>query len=406
MSDMRSFDFAELVYRQVESDELDYKSAMSWRTMTRQERGKIVRHLTAFANTRGGFLVIGVSENSSGVPCDCTGVTEEQSGSFDPTPVGDFINSHIEPAIDYTIERPLVDGKRYVIFVVRPFKKLPHVCCRGVEGELQEGVFYIRTPEASSRAARRAHEMQELLRRCMRNEREELGRVLRGILYESGQSAQQSSDRSSDLALDAERYFRKRKGRSGELPLFKFSIIPEKAPAVSLEDIPEIMQKSLFSCAKPEFLAREDIAAGRKNPSFWRFLAGDRPLLWQFFDNGLFCFLKYPQDDELTLENLARFCAEAVAFAGGLGENFNWSTELLTLKITVVPACDILVDGRYRIAAGRELTAEIERSAADLNSGRENHAARLLRRIGEMLRLPDHQLDSFKEKIRIFLERR
>ena len=406
MSDMRSFDFAELVYRQVESDELDYKSAMSWNTMTRQERGKIVRHLTAFANTKGGFLVIGVSENASGVPCNCTGVTEEQSVSFDPTPVGNFIHSHIEPAIDFTIERPLVDGKRYVIFVVRPFKKLPHVCCRGVEGELQEGVFYIRTTEASSRAARRAHEMQELLRRCMRNEREELGRVLRGILYESGMSMQMQSEKNSDLVLDAERYFRKRKGNGGNLPLFKFLIIPEKTPPVYQEDIPEIMQKSLFSCVKPEFLTEEDVSSGKRNPSFRRFLANDRPLMWQFFDNGLFCFFKYPQNDELSLENLARFCAEAVAFAAGLGENFNWSTELLTLKISIVPAEDMLIDNRYRIFAGKELSAEIERSVADLNSGRENHAARLLRRIGEMLRLPDHQLDSFKEKIRVFLERR
>ena len=33
-------------------------------------------------------------------------------------------------------------------------------------------------------------------------------------------------------------------------------------------------------------------------------------------------------------------------------------------------------------------------------------SARLLRRIGESLRLPDYKLDSFKENIRIFLERR
>ena len=65
---MRSYDCAELVKRKVESDELDYKSAMSWQQMSRQEKGKIVRHLTAFANTRGGFLVIGVSEDASGIP--------------------------------------------------------------------------------------------------------------------------------------------------------------------------------------------------------------------------------------------------------------------------------------------------------------------------------------------------
>ena len=402
---MRSYDFAELVNRKVESDELDYKSAMSWRTMSRQEKGKIVRHLTAFANTRGGYLVIGVSENASGVPAECTGVTEEQAGSFDPTPVGDFINSHIEPPLDYTIERPVVDGKRFVIFVVRPFKNLPHVCSRGVEGELQEGIFYIRTPEASSRPARRAHEMQDLLRRCMRNEREQLGRILRGILYESRQNPPQD-DYSSDLALDAERYFRNRKGRGHKFALLKFFITPDQAPEQEACELIPVMQKALFQCSQPEFLSPQEIAAGKKTSGSVRLLEQDKPVLWQMFDNGLFCYFKYLADDQLSLDNLARFCAETVAFAGNLGELFNWSEELLTLKIVLQPAEDIVIDKRYRCPAGKELAAEIKRSVADLNSGRENHAARLLRRIGESFQLPDKKLDQYKQAIGNFLERR
>lgn len=403
---MRSYDFAELVHRKVESDELDYKSAMSWRTMTRQEKGKILRHLTAFANTKGGYLVIGVSEDASGVPCNCTGVSEEEASSFDPTPVGDFINSHIEPPLDYTIERPTVDGKRFVIFVVRPFKTLPHVCSRGVEGELQEGIFYIRTAEASSRAARRAHEMQELLRRCMRNEREQLGRILRGILYETRSTPQTGNDYSSDLILDAERYFRNRRGRENHPLLFKFSITPEEPFFSDREELPEMMQKALFPCSQPEFLSKDEAVSGKKTPGSYRYLAQDKPMLWQFFDNGLFCYFKYPAEEDLSMERFARFCAEAVTFAGNLGEFAGWSEELLTLKISLAPCRDIMIDGRYRVGANKEISAEITRSAADLNSGRENHASRLLRRVGELLRLPDSKLDSFRQEIRNFLERR
>lgn len=402
---MRSYDFAELVNRKVESDELDYKSAMSWRSMSRQEKGKIVRHLTAFANTRGGYLVIGVSEDASGVPSECTGVTEEQAASFDPTPVGDFINSHIEPPLDYTIERPEVDGKRFVIFVVRPFKNLPHVCSRGVEGELQEGIFYIRTSEASSRPARRAHELQELLRRCMRNEREQLGRILRGILYESRQNPPRD-DYSSDLALDAERFFRNRKGREHQTALLKFFITPAQTPALELNEMIPGMEKSLFHCSQPEFLSPQEIAAGKKTPGSIRYLSQDKPLLWQMFENGFFCYFKYPSENQLSLDSLARFCAETVSFAGHLGEFFNWSEELLTLKIVLQPMEDIVIDKRYRCPAGKELAAEIKRSVADLNSGRENHAARLLRRIGESFQLPDKKLDHYKRAIGNFLERR
>ena len=66
-------DFEELVYRGVESDELDYKTHMSWNSMPRSAKGKLLRHLVAFANTRGGYLVIGVGEDQFGNPNLYTG---------------------------------------------------------------------------------------------------------------------------------------------------------------------------------------------------------------------------------------------------------------------------------------------------------------------------------------------
>ncbi len=178
-------DFRELVYRGVESDELDYKAPLNWNTMSRTAKAKIVRHVIALANTRGGFVVIGVGEDASGHPSVYTGLNKDEVHSFDPSVVGAFINRHVEPPVNFTIERPLIDGKRYAVLAVRPFSAMPHVCAYGVEGELQQGVFYIRTSDASSRAAVRAYEMHGLIQRALRNQRELLGRMLRGILYDS-----------------------------------------------------------------------------------------------------------------------------------------------------------------------------------------------------------------------------
>jgi len=405
MCAMRSYDFAELVKRKVESDELDYKSAMSWRDMSRQEKGKIVRHLTAFANTRGGFLVIGVSEDASGIPCMYTGVSEEQAATFDPTPVGNFINSHIDPPLDYIIERPLVDGKRYVIFAVKPFKNLPHVCSRGVEGELQEGIFYIRTAEASSRPARRAHEMQELLRRCMRNEREQLGRILRGILYESRQNIPDDAAHCNDLILDAGNYFRRRRGSGRKGILLKFAIIPD-VPLTLPADIRQwlaLIQNSVFPCSKPLFLSRDEAASGQETPGSVRFLAQNKPLMWQMFDNGSFCYFRYSDSNQITLEELARFCAEATAFAGNLGLALNLGEELFSLQFALSSTAVMSIDGSYH-SPEKEIAVEIRRSAADLASGRENHAARVLRRVGEHFQLPDKVIDRYSAAIRSFLE--
>jgi hypothetical protein len=83
----------------------------------------------------------------------------------------------------------------------------------------------------------------------------------------------------------------------------------------------------------------------------------------------------------------------------------NLSEELLTLKLSISPADEAVIDSIYRTTE-KEVSAEIRRSAADLISGQENHAARLLRRIGEEFQLPDRQLDRYQSAIITFLERR
>ena len=74
-----SNDLRELVYRGVESDELDYKAALNWTGMSRAARAKIVRHCIALANTKGGYIVVGVGEDASGHPSVYQGLTPEQA---------------------------------------------------------------------------------------------------------------------------------------------------------------------------------------------------------------------------------------------------------------------------------------------------------------------------------------
>lgn len=98
-----SNDFAELVHRGVESDVLDYKAVLCWTKMTRQAKGKIVRHCLALANTKGGCIVIGVGEDASGHPSVYMGLSREEVHSFDPTTVGQFVNRYVEPPIEFTM---------------------------------------------------------------------------------------------------------------------------------------------------------------------------------------------------------------------------------------------------------------------------------------------------------------
>ena len=76
----------------------------------------------------------------------------------------------------------------------------------------------------------------------------------------------------------------------------------------------------------------------------------------------------------------------------------------MTLKIAIAGTAAPEL-AHYR-AGSNEVTAEINRSAADLLSGRENHAARLVRRLGEGFKLPDSMLDQLEPAVKKFLERR
>ena len=410
---MRKYDFEDLIFRGVESDELDYKSAMSWDTMSRTAKGKIIRHLTAFANTKGGFLVIGVSEDPSGNPKLRTGVTPEQAGSFDPTPVGYFINNHIEPPIDFTIERPVIRGKYYVIFVVRPFKFTPHVCCKSIDDELRSGVFYIRTQEASSRPAYRAIEMQKLIQRAMRNSREELGRMLRGLLYETQNAVEEESGNICDDTVAESFHYFSRRVSGHTLPLLKLSVRPGdfQSGRYPLHVLRKAIENSWRLRTSAEFI-KDGENTSLETPGSLRYLSREQKKMWQFFDSGLFCFFQFKttSGNVILFKEFIRFCAEAVNFFANLYSELGWAEELLTLHLEIENAEKIILRDQAAgvsedfTANSSTVNVEICRSAADLASGRVNHTLRLIRRVGELFRIPDFRLDHLEAAVAEILE--
>lgn len=305
--------FEELVKRGVESEVLDYKGPMNFRSIGRTGQAKIARHMTALANTGGGHIVIGVGEDASGHPSVYSGLDAAEAHSFDPSNVGPVINHLIEPPIDFVIERPLVDGKRYAIITVRPFNFIPHVCAQGVAPELQQGVFYIRTGEAASRPACRAIEMQELLNRALFKQKAKLADFLRDILStEKIAVSEEGSQRyfDEDAAYSRGYFIRRKQNSSGfGAGVIELQIRPQWSydqQKFTLDELREAVNKAAeLNFSSGALLTPRDVRSAYFTNSSLRAMPDNEFRMWQLSRSGLFeLLLQAPKMDSGACEVL------------------------------------------------------------------------------------------------------
>lgn len=393
----------ELVYRGIESDTLDYKSPLDWNKMNHAQRAKLVRHAIAFANTRGGCIVIGVREDDAGRPVLYEGLSPEASRSFDPSAVGMFFNSCVEPPLDFTVERPTVDGKRYVIIVVRPFSALPHVCSRGVTGELQEGVFYIRTKSASSRPAYRAGELHTLVQHALRNQREELSRLLRGILFESSASDSPESGEAfrAELQSSTVYFTRRQKNDLKNLPagqlLFSWNARPTRYLADRYPLAAITKAADLAVPAHSNFISGWEFHEAYNTNVALRYFSAEHAKMWQLFRSGQIHWMTVMDEPkrQLVLKDLHRFSMEALTFFG------RYFSELGSAETVIDVGLHVRNTENWQLASegfGQpyicripEIELHLQRSAASLAAGDVRHADALAREFANRFNVPSDQ---------------
>lgn len=416
-----SIEWENLIYRGIESEELDYKAAQNWKELPRAGKAKFVRHCLAMANTKGGYIVVGVGEDASGKPSLYTGLTKEQLRTYDPTAVGNFINKYADPQIDLTIERPVVDGKRYVVFVIRRFSDIPHVCTFGCDNELQQGVFYIRTADAASRPAYRASEIHSIIQRALRNQREILGRMIRGILYEDRQFQEEDAlGRFREQRLNSRALFNRRKdNRSEGRIILEISVSPSRyvSKKFSLSELKRAFESSLYMFSENNFIEPGELEHAYFSNISLRCMPDHGRKLWQVFQSGFFHYICEVDGNERTLEYnfLVKLFAEAVFFLGQFYAELGYDNEMLSIGIRLDNVEQVVLSGmpvHVKNKSGGyvsripEIKTMLYRTAADLVSGNIEHTVRIIREICERFNMPDGRHLSLASEIRKYLEKR
>ncbi|HOK03688.1 MAG TPA: putative DNA binding domain-containing protein [Victivallales bacterium] len=416
-------DWRSIVYRGFESEELDYKAAQNWLKLNRYGKAKFARHCMALANTNGRYLVVGVGEDKSGKPCIYTGVTEQQSRSFDPTDVGNFINRFADPAIDFEIEKPVIDGKKYVIFVVKRFSLLPHVCCASCNSELQQGFFYIRTADAASRPAYKASEVHELVQRALRNQREHLGRMLRGILYENRKSLEpEAKIQFGEQLQSSEKFFQKLNTENnwGNGIKLQFNIFPPEfiGDKFSLSEIEESVLKSYFNPIDSPFFDPDKADDSYFTNISYRVICRSNKILLQAFSSGFIHYKRLfgKEKSSLSYLELLRFVTDSMMFIGRFYYELGYTDELLSVmfKLSDVENTSLSPDinfssqkkktTRSYVCRISEIHVRLQRSAADLMSGTVEHSERVFKEICERFNFSQGQHGNLDETISNYIK--
>ena len=419
MSNYSETDWKNIIYRGVESEELDYKAAIDWKKLSRTGKSKFVRHCLAMANTKGGYIVVGVGEDSAGQASLFTGLTPTQAKSFDPTIIGNFVNRYADPEIDMTIERPKIDGKRYAVFVIRPFSNIPHVCSYGLNDELREGVFYIRTADAASRGAHRASEIHAIVQRALRNQREILGRMIRGVLYENRDvPIENATSHFKEDSSNGKQYFlRRRSPDDAQKPavLMQLMICPSQytKDRFSLSEIKRAVGNSSSLLSESHFVTENDMNESYFSNVALRSLPDSELKMWQIFKTGMFHYISYwpVPDKKIKYQYILRFFAEAVNFLARLYSELGYDEELLDITIMLnetedIELCEAPQSKSKYLCRIPDVRIKLERSAADLASGYIEHSARIIKELCERFNFPDGKHENLQKNIISYLEKR
>jgi hypothetical protein len=169
-----------VLLRGYESKDLDYKGPGKWDEEDKKSCCGLVKDVLGMANTKGGFIVVGVSEGPGGFSWD--GLSPEQAATFDTTRLNRFLQNYSDPPINALLRKVPYSGKTFVVIEVPQFPDAPHICQKEYPGILTAPTLYVRTDSNETAPVRSSADLRAVLEQATRNRRDGLLTAIRSIL--------------------------------------------------------------------------------------------------------------------------------------------------------------------------------------------------------------------------------
>lgn len=162
-----------------EARDTDYKAAVKFDEET-DFAAKLVKHILGFANSGGGYIIIGYKEQPDKRPAPDPGMTNEIAASYDVTRLCQYVEKYLagQDRIKIKIYKEEFGGGRYPIIRIGRFPEYPFTCTKDhiskSNGEtiLESGQIYIRTEGAMTLPVKAASEWRQLIRECIKASQE------------------------------------------------------------------------------------------------------------------------------------------------------------------------------------------------------------------------------------------
>ncbi len=121
-----------------ESSSLEFKESFGWKSLA-----KYLRTASAFANTKGGYIVFGIANRPHKL-VGLFGARLEAFENIDSEKLTMHLNEHFAPEISWDIQEYDLNGKTYGLLYIFESREKPVVCTKEAGKELKEGDIYYR----------------------------------------------------------------------------------------------------------------------------------------------------------------------------------------------------------------------------------------------------------------------